>query len=267
MELIKSVHDILGKVEETTNKKVEFIEKNDLITYAAIKMARKSMPAHLVFHKREHNELVNHLIAHECGHILRMFAVPEEKRLIPMANQEIKGIALNEIQDEIMRLSKTLPLERLAQIINLWFDGIVRQVTNFPPDIMIEKWLYDEYPELRPYQLRSLQKQHQEAIAGLKDEVKEITPSKIINASNIMNYAFFRIIGFHIKNNFLTTYNQTPYVRKGKELAEYTEKNYIINDYEGDLQMINYWARFLGISNWFKWTGFEDVPENYLQTL
>jgi hypothetical protein len=143
LELIRSVHDILEKVKEITNKKVEFIENNDLSTYAAIKMARRNMPAHLIFHKREHNELVNHLIAHECGHILRMFAVPEERRLIPTSNQEIKGVALNEMQDEIKGLSKILPLERLAQIINLWFNGTIRQVTNFPPDIMIEKWLYD----------------------------------------------------------------------------------------------------------------------------
>jgi len=266
LELIKPVHDILDRVVEVSQKKIEFIEKNDLPTFAAIKMARRSMPAHLIFHKKEHNDLVNHLIAHECGHILRMFVVPVEKRLIPMTNQEIKGIALNEMQDEIMGLSKILSLENLAQIINLWFNGTVRQVTNLPPDIMIEKWLYDEYPEIRPYQFRSLQKQHQEALAGLKNEVKQITPSKILNASNIMNYAFFRIIGFHMKNNFLTPYNQTVYVRKGKELAEYTEKNCTINDYEGDLEMINYWARYLGLSNWFKWTGFEDVPEDYLQT-
>lgn len=266
LELIRSVHDILEKVKEITNKKVEFIEKNDLSTYAAIKMARRNMPAHLIFHKREHNELANHLIAHECGHILRMFSAPEEDRLIPMSNQEIKGIALNEMQDEIMGLSKTLPLERLAQIINLWFNGIVRQVTNFPPDTMIEKWLYDEYAELRQFQLRSLQKQHQEAIAGLKDEVRQITPSKILDASNIMNYAFFRIIGFHIKNNFLTPYNQTTYVRRGKELAEYTEKNYV-NNYEGDINMIDYWAKYLGLSNWFAWTGFENVPDSYLEAI
>jgi hypothetical protein len=266
LELIRSVHDILEKVKEITNKKVEFIEKNDLSTYAAIKMARGSMPAHLIFHKREHNELVSHLVAHECGHILRMFSVPEEDRLIPMSNQEIKGIALKEMQDEITGLSKTLPLERFARIINLWFSGIVRQLTNFPPDIMIEKWLYDEYTELRPYQLRSLQKQHQEAIAGLRDEVRQITPLKILDASNIMNYAFFRIIGFHIKTNFLTPYNQTSYVRRGKELAQYTEKNYA-NNYEGDIKMIDYWAKYLGLSNWFAWTGFENVPESYLEAI
>ena len=84
IQLIDTVHTILEKVRNETGKRVEFIEKNDLTTFAALKMARKNMPSHLVFYKREHDEIINHLIAHECGHVLRMFAVPEEKRIRPI---------------------------------------------------------------------------------------------------------------------------------------------------------------------------------------
>jgi hypothetical protein len=264
-ELIEPVKDILKSVEHLTRKPFRFLEKRDLETYAAVRLARSNMSEHIIIYKPDHNELLNHLIAHECGHILRMFSVPVEKRLIPMSNREIKFTALREMEGEITRISKIIPIEGVAEIFNLWFTGIIRQVTNPPPDIMIEKWLYDEYPDLRPNQLVSLKKQHQDALSGLKDQVKEITPSKIFDASNIMNYAFFRIIGFHIKTNFLKPYNQTVYVGKGKELAEYTQKNHV-NNYEGDIKMIEYWADYLGLSKWFVWTGFENVPEDYLQT-
>jgi hypothetical protein len=30
--------------------------------------------------------------------------------------------------------------------------------------------------------------------------------------------------------------------------------------------MIDKWAAFVNISDWFKWRGFEDVPPNYGQT-
>ena len=75
IHLIDIVHTILEKVKDETGKKVEFIEKNDLTTFAALKMARKNMPSHLVFYKKEHDEIINHLIAHECGHVFRLFAV------------------------------------------------------------------------------------------------------------------------------------------------------------------------------------------------
>ena len=265
LELIPPVKSIIEKVEDLTQKKIEFREKNDLTTYAAVKMARRDMKSHLIFHKRQHSDLIWHLIAHECGHILRMYAVPEEKRFIPASDQETKKIAFTEMEEDIKQMSMHLPIERLGQILNLWFTGTIRQVTNFPPDIMIEKWLYDDYPGLRPYQLESIKKQHSEGIVGLKEDVRSLTPSKIYNASNTMNYAFYRIIGFHFQMNLLTPYNQTPFVRRGKDLAAYTVANYV-NDYEGDIKMINYWSDYFNLSKWFRWVGFEDVPADYTLT-
>ena len=52
----------------------------------------------------------------------------------------------------------------LAQISGVWITGIISQLTNFPPDLMIEKWIFDRFLELRAYQLVSLQRQWNEAI-------------------------------------------------------------------------------------------------------
>ena len=233
--------------------------------YAGLKLARKHMPSHLLFFKTEHDEAINHLIAHECGHALRMFGVSEEKRLIPYTNDQIKRKALTEIEPEIKKLSSVLPFEKLTQIVNLWYSGLARQVTNLPPDIMIEKWLYDDYPALRPYQSRSISKQHKEALAGLSKQIMKMTPRKILDASNIMNYAFFRIIGTHFGINYVRPYNSSPYFDRGKKLATVTES--YVDDYEGDIKMITEWADFLNLSGWFTWTNFENVPEGYEKTL
>ena len=177
IDLIAPVKEILDKVKQTTSKEIQFIEKDDLTTYAALRMARKNMPSHIIFVKKEHDEIINHLIAHECGHVLRLFSVSEENRLIPKTNDQIKLNALTEIEPEIQELSKVLPFDKLAQIVSLWYTGTYRQVTNFPPDILIEKWIYDEYPELRQYQLKSIKKQQQEALAGSSTEVVKMTPT------------------------------------------------------------------------------------------
>ena len=265
LNLIDPVNEILQKVKEATGKDVRLIEKNDLSTYAALKIARRNMPSHLIFYKAEHDEEINHLIAHECGHVLRMFGVPAEKRVIPYTDDQIKLKALTQIEPEIQKLSSVLPFNKLAQIVNLWYDGIVKQVTNFPPDIMIEKWIYGEYPKLRPYQSRCINKQHKDAVAGLSMEVANMTPRKILDASNIMNYAFFRIIGMHFGVNYVRSYNSSPYFDRGKKLAKITE-NYV-DSYEGDIEMVKKWADFLGLSGWFTWTDFENVPKNYQEIL
>lgn len=262
IDLIAPVKEILDKVKQTTSKEIQFIEKDDLTTYAALRMARKNMPSHIIFVKKEHDEIINHLIAHECGHVLRLFSVSEENRLIPKTNDQIKLNALTEIEPEIQELSKVLPFDKLAQIVSLWYTGTYRQVTNFPPDILIEKWIYDEYPELRQYQLKSIKKQQQEALAGSSTEVVKMTPPKFLDVSNIMNYAFFRILGFHFGINFIKPYNNTKYIGSGKKLASLTEAEYV-NSYDGDVQMINKWADFLKLSNWFEWADFENIPNSY----
>ena len=265
IQFIDPVPAVLEEVKSVTGKGIEFIVKENLATYAALKMARKNMPSHLIYYKKEHDEIINHLIVHECGHLFRIFKCPVNQRLMPYSDQRIKYKALTTIENEIMALTDTLSEDQTAHIIDLWYNGLIRQVTNLPTDIMIEKWIYTQFPTLRPLQLKSLKKQHSESMAGLTETVRRMTPPTILFASNVMGYAFFRILGFYIGQNFIREYRSTPYIRKGKELAGMTEKDYI-DSHEGDNMMINKWATFVNISDWFQWRGFEDVPPNYGHT-
>jgi hypothetical protein len=265
LTLIEPVQSILKKVEEVSGKGFEYIEKNDLIEFASVKIARQKMPKHLIFYKGTHADFINHTIAHECGHILRIFGAPENKRLMPVMNDKLKHYALKEMEEDIYKLSEELSFEHLTELVNMLYTGIIRQLTNFPPDIMIEKWIYNGYPELRAYQKESLKKQFSEAVIALSSDARKITPRKIYDASHLMNYAFFRILGLLIGVNLVQPYNNTDYIFKGKKLTAITEENYVDN-YEGDIDMINRWANYLELTNWFDWTEFEKIPQNYLQS-
>jgi hypothetical protein len=81
-----------------------------------------------------------------------------------------------------------------------------------------------------------------------------------------MNYAFFNILGGYINADLARPYRNTPFSKKSKQLVELTEKDYV-NSYEGDIAMINKWAEFLGLSKWYDWVGFEDVPLDYLNAV
>ena len=264
IQFIDPVPEVLEEVKSTTGKGVKFIQKEDLPAYASLQMARKNMPSHLIYYKTEHDEIINHLIIHECGHLLRTFKCPENQRIIPYTDRRIQHDALKKIENEILDLTKILSEDQVVHIIGLWYNGLIRQVTNFPPDIMIEKWIYDQFPMLRSLQLKSIKKQQAEAVSGLTESVRKMTPHTILFASNVANYAFFRILGLHIGQNFTRQYSSTIYIGKGKELASITEKDYT-NSHEGDNIMINKWAAYLKISDWFKWRGFEDVPPDYGQ--
>jgi hypothetical protein len=262
MEPVKS---ILRDVEAATGKPLKFVEKSDMKVLAVVKVARRFMPNHIIFYRGQQDAIFNHLVAHECGHILRMFGVPEEKRLIPAGSRD-SGAVFRDIEGDLKKISAIISMKELLQMLNIWKNGLIVQLTNYPPDIMIEKWIYDSYSELRPFQLQSLERQKDQAIIGLSRNIQKITPAKIYNASNVMNYAFFSILGDHLKAGLAEPYRNTPFSRRGKQLVRLTKKDYL-NTYEGDIAMVNRWAEFLGLSKWFDWVGFEDVPEDYLNSV
>jgi hypothetical protein len=184
---------------------------------------------------------------------------------MPYSTNQMKHNALKKIENEMQALNGILSEDQIAHLTEHWYNGLILQATNLPPDIMIEKWIYDRFLALRPLQLKSLNKQLTDALSGLSETVSRTTPNTILYASNVMSYAFFRILGFYIGQNFIKRYNSTPYVEKGKELTSITENNYT-DSHEGDNVMIDKWAAFVNISDWFKWRGFEDVPADYGQT-
>lgn len=265
LDLPDSINRIFDEVKSLTGKGVQLVEKKELDTYASVKIARKGMPDHIMYYKPEHTGIINHLIAHECGHILRMYGVGPENRLIPFTNDELRLKALKDIEPEIQKLSQMMPFKGLVQIANVWYAGMVKQLTNFPSDIMIEEWIYDQYPDLRRYQSRYMKKQYDESVQALSARVERMTPRKILRASNGMNYAFFHRLGTHFSDSYyLRQYDRSAYADIGKELMLLQQGSG--NDYKGDTDTVNKWAEALTLSHWFAWRDFEDVPDNYLNT-
>lgn len=259
------IYIIFEIVKTRTGKSVILNEKDDLAGYAMIKIARKNMDSHLLYYKPEHSGIINHLVAHECGHILRIYDTPDNKRLIPFTNDNYKRIAFSSIEPDIQKLSQQIPFDNLVSILNMWYTGLIRQLTSYPSDIMIEKWIYKDYPELRPYQEMSLKKQYDEAVMGMSQRVEKITPLKILEASNGMNYAFFNIISNLLNDiSFSRKYTRSAYEKIGRQLVLIQQD--AKDNYQSDINITNKWADYLNISDWFSWKDFEDIPGNYMNT-
>lgn len=261
LNLLKSTQDILDLILDMTGKPVKFILKPDMRTLAVVKIARESMPAHIIYYRDSKSGIMNHLVAHECGHIYRMMSVPVEYRKVPASTPANKRIALEPLENELMELSKIVPVEQFA---NMWFEGIVSQVTNIVVDMRIEKWIFDNYPKLRKVQKISIDKQMKENVQVLADRVKKMTPKHIYDTNNSMNYAFAYFMESLISKNYIAPYKRTPYVELGTKLA-----NLVIetedHGYKQDIEIIDKWVNILNLDGWFFWTDFEDIPPDYLQ--
>lgn len=262
IQFIDPVPAVLEEARRITGKDIEFIPRDNMPTYAIFKIARKSMPSHLIYYRKDHDDIINHIIVHECGHLFRIFRCPENQRLMPYSDREIKISALRKIEHEMTELAKVIPVEKIPSFMDFCYNGLVHQLTNLPPDIMIEKWIFNEFPALRQLQLKSLNKQLADSVVSFTKPESRMMPHTILYASNVMSYAFFRILGFHVGQNFIRQFRSMPYLDKGKELAALTEKEHV-DSHQGDNLMIDKWADFLNVPNWFKWRNFEDIPSNY----
>jgi hypothetical protein len=78
-----------------------------------------------------------------------------------------------------------------------------------------------------------------------------------------MNYAFASFMESLIGKKYTTPYKRTRYTEVGSKLVKF------LNDtkdegYKQDIEIIDKWSKILGLTDWFYWTDFENVPANYL---
>jgi len=148
--------------------------------------------------------------------------------------------------------------EAVKQLLSIWHAGVVRQVTNYPVDLRIERWLFKEYPGMSDLHREALREQLREDQAILAPEIEFFTPPPVYEVSVIMNCAFASRISEMLGDSSL----HLPYP---KRLAKTANELLAILDGEagdnhrGDIAIVNRWAERLGIGNWYTWVRLEDL--------
>jgi hypothetical protein len=258
--IIPAIDQIAEEVVDVTGKEIEFRARNDLQVHASTKVARERMPRHIIVFKASEGARLNHLIAHECGHILRMMRAAPEERVVPAQTPEKREVALRTLQGELTRLP--IPPAAQSRIVDVWINGLVLQLTNLPVDIYIERWIRNSYPDLHEEQVRSLKVGAAENLQGLSKEVQRVTPRLLFEASNAMNFPYMMEVGKITGESYRSPYRlHANILSKGRKLQRVLSEE--DQGYRGDLEHIRQWAEILGIADWFIWQDFEDMPESY----
>jgi hypothetical protein len=90
-----------------------------------------------------------------------------------------------------------------------------------------------------------------------------MTPGKIYEVSQVMNFVFFRLAGELLGIRLIDAYEKSRYFLEGEELAIWTAGHYS-EDHEGDVYVINTWAQVLQLSEWFEWRRFDEISQDPL---
>jgi hypothetical protein len=253
---------ILEQTEALTGKPIEFIQDDSLWVFASVRIARSSMPAHVIRFRKTDPIILAYLVAHECGHVQRMFAAPPDRRMATVIRPEHTDRAFRVLAAD-PRVALDRMDERAArELLTIWHQGMVGQAVNLNVDYRIESWLYREYPGMRPNQAASVTEQVRLSVAGLKPDVERDTPRIVYEGGNALNYAYLRSAGIMLGQNLVRDYADPSIVALGKKLAAVLDEP--DSGFEGDVRESNEWAKTLGISDWFDWQAFEDTPTSFL---
>ncbi|MEI6652743.1 MAG: hypothetical protein WCL42_09245 [Chlorobiaceae bacterium] len=217
------VNAFASTLEEECGKKIIIEEDAELKTAVIIELAENhDRTYHLVKYNSEFPS-VYHLIMHELTHLL--FAV--------QARQAGKN--------------------KLFVIDSTLFEGLSGQMYNTPIDLSIEDYLFQNYPDLMPYQFLSLLGLVQEGIHATTDEqILTIAPPTILSKSKTLHL----VNAFHLLKrygvNLIEEHRPTTSEREQAEkfYREYEECR--ANHTPGDeYELLQSWAKQLGLQNYF----------------
>lgn len=258
LNLLPPVREIIQRVKEISGKEITFRPAPDQLVPATSKIARARMPNHIIKYQPQMVQRINHLTAHECGHILRTMEAEPSIRVVPGSNAETRALAVRELENELSHLPESMR----SEMLDVWLGGLITQVTSLPACVRIERWLHQEYPRLRSEQRLYLDEDVQRTLQGLSKKVERVTPKTLFRISNSITYAYLRglepVTGRDLRKHFS---GRPSIITTGIQL--YESLGEADTGYAGDLRVTNEWAKILKVSDWFAWIGFEDVPESY----
>jgi hypothetical protein len=257
--------ELISQIEDQTGREVQ-IQANRAIRDRARAVYVVSDPdptRHLILYDPKYEGHLDHLVAHECGHIVRFTSASPEEQTVAKTTSASRGRAAERMLPDLRRLVNSgLPEGALADLLPIWLGGTITQIADTPSDIHIERWIRERTTALRDIQEASLLNQIKANAASMRPVVAAFTPRPVWTASNAMNYvsakAYARLLD---RPDLVRPYRSTAIEKLGEELFE------MFNKAPGgslatDRQVSDRWAERLGLSDWFEWTTLDEVsPE------
>ena len=182
--------DYLNKLQIDGGKKIDIIEDSTIPTAAKFEFAENYKRQNHTIRYNAKYPAYQHLIMHELVHLdFVIEARKQDVNQLFISNNDHKTNFIKGLETTIKKFSKLGISDRaIADYCTGIFEGMNRQIFNTPIDLFIEDFLYNEFPELRAYQLISLYNLNKEGLTAVTDKkAVELSPPDILSKSKIYN--------------------------------------------------------------------------------
>lgn len=257
MNLRQTTREIIKLVEERSGFPVQVLEDPDLPVIAQVRMARGTVPAHFILYKPSSGESPDYTICHQCGFILRFFSDPPERRF------ELAGARAGHAEIEKAVLAPDGPARRfelggdeITQLRSYLMSSIMVHLRSIPIGLRVSVWLADAYPELAELQCAQVMNELALAKATLKPDIHEATPDVVYKPTEIINAAFALFWAQRYNQpEIAAPYRFAGYEKDGQALLKIWHE--LPDDPLNDKELVDTWADYLGLRNWYTWVAYE----------
>lgn len=249
-----------NEIEAATGYPISIEEDNSLDYVSAVaQMAWKhGRDEHRVRYRMRSEAMTPHLIAHELEHIV----IENEARQVGRnktftSTAKTREHAIRSIADHITKLQRQgYPESKISDIMLKLIHGLNNHVFNCPLDMVVERNLYNKYPDLRHAQFVSLHQMYTEALQTYTNqEIRKLTPPLIFRANVTLNCAYSLFIDhlFQGCTDYSAVYRSSEYFSAGKNLFEIWKKRMESFTPGDEYDVVDEYARQLKLLSWYDW--------------
>ena len=257
LRLHEATQQIIHDVEVNSGYRVEVMADDQLGTLASVAIARGPLAMHVIRYNPNGNATVDYLIAFQCGFILRLFERASHERLsfASAAKGREETAKLLTAPGGTAQLYGLKP-EHVAILRDQLYDGLMSQLSSIPIGLRVDLWLLNHYPALKEQQHASMLAQIKQGIEVARPEIERMFPHKLFRANMAMNIAYAQFwTNMTGEPNHVKVYRNHRFYRDGQALLELM--NTIPPEVLNDRQLVDAWAKHLGLDGWYSWMKYE----------
>ena len=241
---------IMRLVEERTGYRVQVGTTEESSSDAEMISAAEDHPTHIINVSNKRLRFSDYIVAVQCSIILTMWSHPSG---VPQFAPNV-----DKINDAISKAKKwralaKLPAAQSEKVANILVTGLLHQLRSTPFELIAIEYCYKECPGLREMQAEVLSGNLRRNTAGLKPELKEMTPPDLYRANLAMS-AVLAQFWCDISGDRLA---MLPYQSVGMEENAKSLLGMFNNcpgtDGERCVATVDLWAEEMGIDRLYTW--------------
>jgi hypothetical protein len=250
LKLLPETQAIISQVEAITDRPVQVVEISDLPVMATMHVARDGAPSHRLACRPE-GDVLDYQVATQCANVLRLYRRPPSARFNFGSDRKNVSAIEAMLRDTSASPPDETHLRRVAGVI---FDWLLLSLRSHPVSMRIDLWLWEEYPALRPQIELALGRQMQENVTAA---TKSLDGLSIPPAFRVLPAAYARFTDRLLGSDFYSIPFETMSLMAGGD-ALLAIWDRMPTSPLSDNELIDAWAKQLGILGWYVWLPFRE---------